>query len=125
MEPTAPPAPPPTMVIQRFGDRFCPVCTSMKKAMTLEKFIATKQNIRLEDYDLELPINEEKADELGIGAIPAFVVLDGEGNIVLQQEGGLNATGLEKMYQKALKNIENGELGSQPRRSSRRRAARR
>lgn len=111
--------PPPSITIQRFGDATCPNCKAMKRAMTLEKWSAQHPNIKIEDYDLDNPAADEKADEYGIMAIPAFVLLDGDGNVVYQTEGAMNAMGLEKMYAKALKALEEGNLGSVPRRKKR------
>lgn len=111
---------PPVVVIQRFTAISCGVCKAMKKALTLEKWAAAHPNVRLEEYDLDNPLAEAKADELDVRNIPAFVVLDSEGHVVLKGEGGMNSVGLEKFYQKALKALEDGNLGSEPRRRKRR-----
>lgn len=122
VEPNQPPAAPPNLIIQRFAGEWCPNCRVMKRNLTLEKWAGTHPNVRIEDYDLDNPAAEDKADEYGIEGVPAFVILDSEGHIVQLQEGAMNTAGLEKMYQKALKALEEGNLGVVPRRKRRRRA---
>lgn len=110
---------PPSLIIQRFAAEHCPNCRVMKRNLTLEKWAGTHSNVRIEEYDLDNPAADAKADEYGIEGVPAFVVLDAEGHIVHVTEGAMNTVGLEKMYQKALKALEDGNLGVVPRRRKR------
>lgn len=102
----------PRLIIQRFWSIDCSVCTNMKKARTLERFVEERPNLRIEDLDLAVPLNETKADELDIKGIPALVFVDVDGNAVFKHEGGLTKLGLDRVYTKALKALEEGDLGS-------------
>lgn len=110
---------PPKLTIQRFTMSGCPSCSSMKRAMTLEKWAAAHSNVRVEEYDLDNALADKMADELGIEGVPALVLIDEEKNVVGLSEGLLTAAGLEKFYAKSLKALEDGNLGAEPRRRKR------
>lgn len=106
----------PYIRIERYTQTGCPACSSMKKSRVVEKFFEDKSNVKLEDYDLDIPNNEKRADGYGIKAIPAMVFLDEEDEVVHKFEGGVSKDGMEKLYKKVVKILEKEEetLTAQP-----------
>lgn len=105
----------PKITVQRFSANWCPNCKTMKRALTLEKFQAEHPNMKIEEYDLDNPAAEEKADEYGIQGVPAFVFLSDDGFVILKHEGAVSAKMLETVYAKVLAKAEAGDFGTNAR----------
>jgi thiol-disulfide isomerase/thioredoxin len=91
----------------KFGADWCGPCKSMARAQTLEKFAEAHPELELEVVDVDK--DEERADDYDVQGIPCFVFEDLDGDELVRDEGATNAKGLEKLYKKALAELESDE----------------
>lgn len=101
----------PKVKLIKWGADWCGPCTAMKRARTLEKFVEKHPNIELSIVDVDTKSGEDLAYDYEIDGIPHFIFESDDGSELVRLGGATTINGLEKLYEKALKNLETGKLG--------------